>query len=150
MTKDFSETATDFNSIRRWYGRLPLEYKYTAGVAGEKFLKLLRDEGAIYGSKCAACEKTFLPPKMYCDNCFEYVERFVRIDEKGYVYSYTSSKSDKIIALIKFKGVSGGLLHKLEGVSTKGVKIGMPVRPVLKAKDKRVGSLTDIEYFMPL
>ena len=150
MTKNFSETATDLNAIRRWHGRLPLEYKYTAGVTGEKFLKLLRDEGAIYGSRCATCEKTFLPPKMYCDNCFEYIERFVKINEKGYVYSYTHSKSDKITALIKFKDVSGGLLHKLEGVSAKGVKIGMPVRPVLKTKDKRVVSLTDIEYFTPL
>lgn len=33
---------------RVWRGNLPVYHRYTAGIAGEKFLRALKDEGKLF------------------------------------------------------------------------------------------------------
>ena len=52
-------------------GNVPIYHRYTLGVAGERFFKALRDQQQILASPCPQCHDRLLPPKMYCERCFE-------------------------------------------------------------------------------
>jgi uncharacterized OB-fold protein len=129
---------------------IPLNYKYTAGVAGDRFLQLLR-QGKLQASHCPNCNKLYLPPKIFCKECFAQLNEWRDVpEESGYLYSFTSvtnaqGKRD-LVALVKFEGVEGGILGRLKS-SKEEPKIGMKVKPVFKQKNERIGDLSDIEHF---
>jgi len=55
-----------------------------------------------------------------------------------------------VVALVKFAGIHGGLVHRLGEVEPEEVSINMPLEVVLKPKAKRIGSILDIKYFRPI
>ncbi len=136
---------------------IPLQYKYTAGVAGDRFLQLLK-QGKIQASRCEKCNKLYLPPKIFCKECFSQLNEWKDVPEdSAYLYSFTLVKKKKegedggeaakeIIALVKFDGVEGGILGRLKS-SRDEPRLGMRVRPVFRQKNDRKGDLSDIEYF---
>jgi len=153
------ERITNFGDAKVWYGNMPLESLYTVGVAGEKFLRAIKDQGVIMGSVCPACGLTYVPPMLYCEQCFAELEEWVQVGTRGTVYTYTVlgvSLEDKpleepeVLALIKMEGVHGGLVHKLGEVKPEEVGIGMPVEAVFKSRKEREGSILDIKYFKPV
>lgn len=99
------------------------EYEYTAGVAGEEFLKKL-SEGKILGAKCPKCGKVYVPARLYCEDCFVKTE-FTELKEiKPYLDTYTIIYADnqgnklekpQVIGLVRFKGTVGGILAFVEG-----------------------------------
>src|SRR5712691_546984 len=58
------------SQARHWTDSIPLEFHYTAGVAGEEFRRELRDNGRFLVSKCSKCKSTYIPARMYCPACF--------------------------------------------------------------------------------
>ncbi|MFQ5887022.1 MAG: zinc ribbon domain-containing protein, partial [Anaerolineae bacterium] len=56
------ERITKLDQVKAWYGDIPIESRYTAGLAGERFLRALK-EGQIMGVKCPQCEAIYLPPR---------------------------------------------------------------------------------------
>ena len=143
---------------RHWPDSIPLEYHYTAGVAGEEFLRELKDNGKLIASKCPKCKNSYVPARMFCPSCFVETTERHRITGPGQVYSYTIVDRDRsgksltepaIVALVKFEGVKGGLVHLLDVKESKDVSIGMKVTPVLKEAAERKGSLNDILAFRP-
>lgn len=153
------ERITNFGDAKVWYGNMPLESLYTVGVAGEKFFRAIKDQGVIMGSVCPACGLTYVPPMLYCEQCFAELEEWVQVGTRGTVYTYTVlgvSLEDKpleepeVLALIKMEGVHGGLVHKLGEVKPEEVGIGMPVEAVFKSRKEREGSILDIKYFKPV
>ncbi len=137
-------------------GRMEAEtYAYTAGLLAEKFLMDLKNEGKIKAAYCHRCEKLFLPVRAFCIFCGGEVRDLKEIEQEGYIESYTEVKLNSyeeklekpiIVAFIRFKNVTGGLIHKIKG-SIEEIKIGTKVKPILKEKRERKGSLDDIEYF---
>lgn len=107
------------------------EYLYTVGIAGEEFAKGL-EAGKIIGSKCPRCGMTYVPSRLYCEECFCKTES-VEVRSTPYIHTYTviytDDKGNKVnppqkIAMVRFEGVKGGLLAIVEGE----VKIGKKVR----------------------
>jgi len=150
------EKITNPFNARHWLGDMEVDYIYTLGVAGERFFKELKKNGRIMGAKCPSCKIIHVPPRMYCEKCFEKLEEWVDVGKKGVVHTFTiatididGSKLEKpiIYALIKFEGTHGGILHKIEEADA--VCIGMRVEAVLKAPRKRKASINDIAYFKP-
>jgi uncharacterized protein len=146
------EKVTNNAEIRTVRDHIPLEWKYTAGVAGERFLQLLK-QGTIQASVCRSCGKSFLPPKIFCKDCFVQLTEWKEVpDDSGSIYSFTnvrSTSSDsvrQVIVLVKFDGIEGGLIGRLKA-GREEPRIGMKVKPVFKKKDLRKGELSDIEYF---
>jgi uncharacterized protein len=144
---------------RHWPDSIPLEFHYTAGVAGEEFRRELRDNGRFLVSKCSKCKSTFVPARMYCPDCFVEMKDQFPIDKPGYVYSFTTvnrnrsgeeSDSPITVGLIKFDGVKGGIVHVLDVDDPSEVSIGMKVTHVLRDSAKRVGAITDILGFKPI
>jgi len=144
---------------RHWTDSIPLEYHYTAGVAGEEFRRELRDNGRFLVSKCSKCKSTYLPARMYCPDCFTEMKDQFPIDKPGYVYSFTSvnrnrSGSDTdwpiTVGLMKFEGIKGGIVHLLDADDPDQISIGMKVTPSLKNPLERTGAITDILAFKPI
>ncbi len=147
------------SQTRHWTDSIPLEYHYTAGVAGEEFRRELKENGRFLVSKCAKCKTTYLPARLFCPTCFVETKEQFPMDKPGYVYSYTSVANQRsgnksgqptLVALVKFEGLKGGIVHKLEVSDPKRVSIGMKVEPVLKERAGRTGALTDIIAFKSL
>src|SRR5207245_10009039 len=108
---------------RHWTDSIPLEFHYTAGVAGEEFRRELRDNGRFLVSKCSKCKSTYIPARMYCPSCFIEMKDQFPIDKTGYVYSFTSVHRDRsgadtelpiTVGLVKFEGVKGGIVQLLD------------------------------------
>ena len=147
------------SDVRHWTDSIPLEYHYTVGVAGEEFRRELKENGRFLASKCPKCKSMYVPARMYCPTCFVETKERVTINKLGYVYSYTTITRDRagnqthmptVVALVKFDGVKGGIVHKLEVDDPEKVAMGLKVEPVLKEPAERTGALTDILAFRPL
>ena len=138
--------------MRTWKDHIALQFKYTAGVAGDRFLQLLK-QGRIQASVCKNCGKAFVPPKIFCKDCFVQLDEWKDVpDESAYVYSFTtvnnkSNGTKERIVLVKFDGFEGGLLGKFKPSAVEPPKIGMKVKAVFAPKDARRGQISDIAYF---
>ncbi|MDA4122272.1 MAG: cobalt transporter ApaG [Thaumarchaeota archaeon] len=145
------ERIDSVEGIRQWTGSIPLHYEYTAGVAGERFLRGLA-QGKIQAGYCANCKEASLPLRIYCIKCYGGVERSVLVRSAGKVAALTKTQFGQggerlgepvAFAYITFEGVTGGLVHRVAD----GVRVGSSVRPRFKPKRKRTGSILDIEFF---
>ncbi|MHA2424669.1 MAG: Zn-ribbon domain-containing OB-fold protein [Candidatus Thorarchaeota archaeon] len=139
-------------------GDMEADYIYTAGIAGDKFFRALRDDEKFLATTCKKCDITYLPPRMYCEQCFESLEEYNEFPTKGVVDTFTITPEDRngepldkpvIVAFIRVENTNGGVIHQLGEVEAGNVKIGMKVAAVFKDKSKRTGGLTDIDYFKP-
>ena len=144
--------------IRYWYGSIDTSYRYTAGVAGERFLRKLQQKGSILASRCHDCDEAYVPPKIYCVRCFSELKDYEEVPDDGwYVHSYSIARfqddqphqKPQIWVVAKNRHVVGGLIHRLKRTSPKHVRIGMRIRPRPRDKRKRVGSILDLEGFVP-
>jgi uncharacterized OB-fold protein len=147
-----NERVTDVAQLRGWKDTLPLHYEYTAGVAGERFLRGLQ-KGKILAARCNECGKMYIPPKTYCVDCFVAIDEYREVGPKGKVGGLTASHFDfqgrktaitRVFAFVTFKGVSGGLIHYAGGV---GLKLGSEVTARFRPPGERKGTLLDIEIF---
>jgi len=153
----FLERTTDPRKYRHWEGNLEADYIYTSGVAGERFFVALRDEGRILASRCTACKLDYLPPRMFCEDCFAELTEFVDVPREGRVAAVTVANLDRtgarldrpeLWAFVTFEGIRGGFVHRLLAAVDK-VHVGAKVRAKLKARSARRGEITDIEGFEP-
>lgn len=157
----FSEKFQKATEAKHWLGDMEVDhFHYTAGVAGERFFKALRDRGVITGAHCEGCGIIYVPPRMYCELCFTELaeEQMVEVGPHGRVRSFTIARIDKeghelarptIFALIDFGPGTTTLFHRLGEVSPEDVGIGLDVEAVLAPRDEREGRITDIQYFRP-
>jgi len=144
-------------NARQVNGNIPIYHRYTLGVAGERFFKALRDRQQILTSPCPKCRNRLLPPKSYCERCFEETsEDWIPVQGAGYLRSFTvlhrSLEEEpldppEVVALVGWPGVRGGLIHRLLGIDPSQVTLGMAVEPVWA--DVRSGALSDISHFRP-
>lgn len=142
---------------RTWYGEIPVQSSYTAGVGGQIFFKALKDRGALVATRCRACDQTYLPARQFCERCFAELKEEVQVKPQGIIRSFTFSfvdhdgkrlKGPSALALVQLEGCSTLFLHRLLGVREPSqVHIGDQVEVVFKPKTKRTGSILDIEGF---
>jgi hypothetical protein len=143
-----------------WKGHIPLEFVYTYGRAGERFFRAIMEEGKFLGTSCNKCNKVFVPPRIYCEECLSRIEdRYIEVGNKGTVHTFTVChesleggryESPKIIAMVNLEGSNGGLVHYIGEVSPESVYIEMRVEAVFKSKRERKGDIFDIKYFRPV
>jgi uncharacterized protein len=152
------EKINQHSRALHWTDSIPLEYHYTAGVAGEEFRRELKQHGKFLTSKCPKCKTSYLPARMFCPTCFVETKERSTVNKPGYVYSYTAVSKDRsgkrlqapvVVAMVKFEGVTGGIVHRLEDADPEKVTIGLKLEPVLKDSVTRTGALTDVLYFRP-
>jgi len=134
------------SEVRSWTGSIPLHYEYTAGVAGEAFLRGLKD-GKILAGYCPECGSAALPARTYCVDCFSPTTRFVRTGPIGVVRAVakkeTAGGETVSFGFIEFPGTKGGIIHRL----LPGARAGSKVRAVFKPRAQRAGAVSDIVGF---
>ena len=116
----------DVLSMAQKQGKIPLSYRYTAGVAGSKFYTDLA-KGKINGTYCAERDEVMIPPAMFDEETFSMLDpdkdaRVINPDS-GYIRSFTVVFEDRQGALLKkqqvlvqveFSGVTGSIFGLLE------------------------------------
>ncbi len=147
-----NERISDVGKLRGWKDSLPLHYEYTAGVAGERFLRGLQ-QGKILAARCKECGKMYVPPKAYCVDCYVAINEYREVGPRGRIGGVTTSHEDfqgrktttsRTFAFVTFKGVTGGLIHYAGG---EGLKVGSEVTARFRPAGERKGTLLDIEMF---
>jgi len=154
-----TERLQETTQVGYWTGAIPLEYVYTCGRAGEAYYRNLMTKGTFLGARCERCQITYVPPRIYCERCFDRLEgNYVEVPPTGSVHTFTvlyrnldgSKKAEPLVmALIALDGADGGVVHCLGEVKPEEVFIGLPVEAALKPKNQRKGGITDIKYFKP-
>lgn len=135
-------------------------YAWDAGIAIGRYLEALQ-EGVILGSRCHRCQRTVVPPRLFCESCFRPMDEYVPLQDTGTVNTFSLCyvtwdvrriDEPEIPAVIEIDGADPGMgiLHLLGEVNPEEVHIGMRVQAVWKPEEERVGAITDIRYFRPI
>jgi hypothetical protein len=147
----------DPNAPTAWLGDLPITSRYTAGLAGERFFRAIKDEGKILGSRCEPCWITYVPARQFCERCMDELDEWIDVGTQGVVHTFTllfenldgtAREEPEVVAFIRLG--DGGLVHRLDEVDLDVLDIGMLVEAVFKPKGEREGSILDIQYFRPV
>jgi uncharacterized OB-fold protein len=142
-----------------WQGDIPITSRYTAGIAGEKFFREIKDNARILGTHCEACGLIYVPAAMFCERCFTELDKWLEVPSRGEVFTYTLLHRDLdeqpldppvLLTYVKLEGATGGLVHYLGETESEHVHIGMQVEAVFKPLAEREGSILDIQYFRPV
>jgi uncharacterized OB-fold protein len=142
-----------------WYPEedsFPVRNRYTAGLAGQTFLKEIKENARIYGTYCQGCDVTYVPARGFCERCFAQLDTWVDVGLTGTVHSYTlayrnkdGSPKSSPVPLAAIRLGDGLLVHWLEDCSPEEISIGMSVTAQFKPKQERRGSILDIKSFKP-
>jgi uncharacterized OB-fold protein len=143
--------------ILAWRDSIPLHYEYTAGTAGEAFLRGLK-EGRIVASKCGTCGEVRLPPRTYCLQCYGRARVEVELLHSGRIAAFSTASLGAgglsqaagprmTFGFVTFEGVGGGLVHRILHEGRSDPKVGDPVRPLFVPAEKRKGSILDLDGF---
>ena len=141
-------------TIKMVKGTIPVWGKFTAGVAGEEFFQGLKEERLV-ASRSTTTKKTYLPARMFDEATFERLKTEKVVPQEGVLATFTHAYLDMdgkkltapdTVGFIKFKGIEGGLIHKITG-PINSIKIGAKVKPQFKKVSERKGTILDIESF---
>ena len=147
----------DPNAPDAWLGEMPITSRYTVGIAGERFLRAIKDEGKILGSPCDRCGITYVPARQFCERCMDKLDETVDVGTVGEVHTFTllfenldgtQREEPEVVAFISLG--DGGLVHKLDEIHLDDLEIGLLVEAVFKPEAERQGSILDITYFRPV
>jgi uncharacterized OB-fold protein len=153
-----TEKVDKLHQATSWEGDLPITSRYTAGIAGERFFREIKDHARIVGTRCPDCELIYVPATMFCERCFSELEEWVEVPSRGEVFTYTVLHRDldeklldppAVLAYVKLEGANGGLVHYLGEIEPEQVYIGLEVEAAFKDVAEREGSILDVEYFRP-
>jgi uncharacterized OB-fold protein len=152
------EKVDKLHRATTWKGDFPITSRYTAGIAGERFFRRIKDHASFVGTRCDTCGLTYVPATMFCERCFAELDEWVDVPNQGTVFTYTVLYVDldekpldppAILAYFKLEGSDGGLVHYLGEASPEAISIGLEVEAVFKDAADREGSILDIQYFRP-
>ena len=113
-------------------------------------------ERRIVGTR-ASDGKVYVPPLEYDPKTHEALTDFVGVADEGEVVSWSWSgdplegqplERPFAWALVKLDGADTAMLHAVDATSPAEMRTGLRVRA--KWADERVGSVRDIEYFVPV
>ena len=150
------ERITQPDEIRYWPGDMPVEHRYTPGVAGEVFFTALRDRGVLLASRCEHCAYTYVPARLFCERCFAELSADTEVGPQGVLVSFTIGfvgiegeplEEPETFALVKLDGADAVLLHRVPNVGEEPLEIGERVEVVIRNPNAREGSILDIEGF---
>ena len=139
-------------------GKMALPNQYFVGRLGSKFIIALRDKKKILGVKCDKCNKVYIPPREYCEKCWNDISKsWVELGNEGELVNFTvvryndkhlPRKAPYILGQIKIDGADTPLTHIIAGIDPRNVNVGMRVKAVFSQKP--ANTLMDLEYFEPV
>lgn len=158
MEKDIQEDLVSIPIL------VDVPYRFAAGEYLTRFLVELRDNGVFYGTRCPACRRVMIPPRIVCARCHVRSEDWVQLGSEGTLAAFTimyipmtdpttGKPHDPPFAYgsVKLDGCDAPVDHFLNvEPDMDKLWVGMRFRAVLRPKEERTGDLSDIRYFDPL
>lgn len=152
-------SSDDQRKVTHQIARPQVRYAWSTGPAMARFLEGLKN-GHIIGRSCRRCERILVPPRMFCEKCFGPTHCWIYLKDTGTVETFSESYLDTdakrieeplYVGVIAIDGASKhhGFMHYFDEVNPEKLEIGTPVEAVWKPENKRVGAITDIQYFRP-
>ena len=147
----------DSKAPQAWHDSLPVTSRYSAGIAGERFFRAMKEEGIILGSYCERCSTNYVPARQFCERCLDQLDDWKDVGTRGEVHTFTllfenldgtPRDEPEVIAFVQIN--EGGLVHKVDEIDLDQLEIGLEVEAVFKPKAEREGSILDIAYFRPV
>ncbi len=138
---------------------LSIPQKFSSGPVMGKFLNAFKDK-KILANKCPECGRLQVPPREVCAECVVRCDEWVEVGPEGVLsiadITYYASPDPLSGETRETPYVSAHFLldgckdhetmwHELKASDRDRAKRGVRVRPVWS--EKRVGAITDIEYF---
>jgi uncharacterized protein len=135
-----------------------IPYQYTIGAFASSFFEALR-EHRILGSKCHKCGQISVPPKSFCEACFEPVEELSEVGRTGVIEAVTvvtapyagSPETPYAVAYVRLDGATSAIANYVRDVDLSDLerlpeqlRIGSPVSVVFT--DSPEGRVTDFWY----
>ncbi|MEE4164933.1 MAG: thiolase domain-containing protein [Desulfocapsaceae bacterium] len=137
---------SDVLSMGQTEGKIPLSYRYTAGIAGSKFYTDL-SKGTINGTYSADRDEILLPPAMFDEETLAILDpdKAARAVDpgSGYIRSFTVVYEDRqgkmlehgqVLVQVEFPGTSGSIFGLLELNKGEAFEEGSPVKLVKPKK----------------
>jgi hypothetical protein len=154
----FYEKQTDPTTPMHWPGDMQADYIYPNGKAGDKFFKHIKEKDSFLASKCPKCSKTYLPPRLYCEECFCKISEkdWFEVPASGKIKLSTIATIDtygknleqpRIMGLINIDKTDTNLLGVINSDNFDEDLTDKEVIAVFKPKSQREGTLKDILYF---
>jgi uncharacterized OB-fold protein len=141
--------------VRVVEGSIPIRHRYTPGLAGDRFLRALRDRGEILATPCRPCGVVYAPGRAFCERCFAALEEWVRVGPGGTLESFTRVHVDLDgrrlaepvwVGLVRLDGATTVMVHRLDPAGREP-RVGDRVEAVLEPRGRRTGSIADIRAF---
>lgn len=126
--------------------RIQIPFTYAAGEGGSRFLRALREEARMVGTRCPVCHKVFCPARSFCPRCGGAIDEEVEVGPGGTLLLWTEVSGGGVYGLIQLDGADTAILHRLMGSGSEW-RAGVRVRA--RFAEKRSGSILDIERFEP-
>lgn len=129
---------------------------FDVGPTNGRFFAALRDEGRILATRCAACARVYVPPRINCHDCFAEMRDWIEVGPGGVLESFTVVRQPGmlqpaappyLLGLVRLDGADTALVHRLGGIEPAAARIGMRVRAMLAGQ--RQGNIHDIRCFEP-
>lgn len=153
------EKLTQPKDVRRWPGTIPVSHRYTAGLAGEKFFRALKDRGVFLATRCERDAITYCPAKSFCERCLAPLDDYFEVGPRGTLESFTvvyqglddeALDQPVVVGLIRLQEADTFIVHRVAEDTRAALEIRMTVEPVFEPKASRTGSLNDVKHFKPV
>ena len=160
MTRDDKRRSSpEETSIREAITLLPspmrLDYTVTAGGHLASYLKGF-SEGKIVGSRCAECQKVYLPSRGACPTCGIPTRDPVQVADRGTITTFcviaipfegAPFAPPYVLAAIILDGADIPIYHLIRGLKTDEVRMGMRVKALWRPPEERGPTLESILWF---
>ena len=149
-----ADAAADPNMI---VTPIRLDYQYSVSASETKYLTEIK-EGRLFGQRCPACSKVYMPPRSACPTDGEFLDEFVELPDKGTVTTFCvvnvpflgqKIEPPYVAAYVLLDGADIAFQHLILGCPADEVRMGMRVEAVWKPRDEWTMSMENIDHFRP-
>ena len=142
-------------------GHWNIQYEYSAGEVGSRFLRSLRDDATILGRRCPDCKRVLAPPRDFCEQCFVDTDEWVEIGPRGQIESYTivphalgaGPEAPYALAYVQLDGADTAMVNELKSLdlsdppaAAENISIGTRVKATFLPAEERQARITDFYY----
>lgn len=138
-----------------------LDYRVRLGVAWTRFMTGLENH-ELWATRCEGCSRTYVPPQMFCEACFEKIDDWIEVEPAGVLGASTivyqgfegGPEAPYAVGAIKIDDTDSQLMHLIGGVdlsdsaaAREQLRSGLRVRAVWAEEPS--ASILGIAHFAP-
>jgi len=155
-----SPSTSPRSDLLEIHGEWNLEFSYAAGATASRFLIGLRDHEVLLASPCTSCERIYVPPRAFCEDCFvPTTDDWIGVGPEGSVEAYTITYFDLpgyprppyALAYVRPDGATTAMANFVTGIDVTDPRraanhLAIGSRMVAEFGSERSGRITDFSW----